>query len=919
VFVTRLEALLQRAAGQSVSLPSADEVRYTEPVCGEGPMDAKIVILGESLGYEEVKARRNFIGRSGQKLRNHARLAGIHPEKCRIENVYPFYPGGGSIESVDPGVLRVWQENTLERLRQCHEATVIVCIGNVALDTCTGLRDITRRRGSVYGWEGKKVIGMIHPAAILHGKGRGTAQYYEKMCRLDWERVKLLATPHEMHHMYCACATRIERRYIHGLMSTGVTPERWTSGLQWTPGMVLANTFRQYLRLAQRTEQVLAIDIETPRVGGKRQIVCVSFAFRPEESLILRYPEERAWIEALCKSPCVKIGHNFVSFDRWWLEREGIHVGGEIRDTMALHHCLDPASPQSLEFLTSRYTWEPFYKSEAKGHDENVVLASDDAFRQYMEYCGLDSCVTIELHNRLWPELKRRGMLDFYTRHYEALYDPILDVMLRGVEIDHPYRQRVLEDLLTEARECRDKLGEINEAPLWTLNTLRDQAIFDAITRGESLDQWPHKAVNTALERIANKTVSSVQLKKLLYEKLGLEVQWRRRKGSIETPTTDAVALRRLRLDAAHRPDVVEVLDLAMRHNKTQKLATFLYPSSFDPGDGRFRFTLKLNTEAGRLASAAAPDGNGRNSQNDPRDKRIRRAIIPDVGHVLVEADLSQVEGRIVFVRTKDEKLIRLARDRYADQHSYTAHIATGKALELVGKGTEERQAFKSANHAAMRGMMGKTMADTMLKQDIYHTDGTAYMEAECDELLEKYHKAWPGIRIWQQGIRRELRSKKRLVNRWGFVWDVRYEEMNEDLYRRGYNLHPQSENAHLTNFCGFAPLWYWLQGQYTRYWSMQKVYDQSILRRWNHTEVMQSRILLQRHDSLTCSCAPSEAYDVAMFMRDHLEVELDYDGVALSVPTEFSLGMNCGDKVEIGALPEREVFEEKMKEVMGC
>jgi DNA polymerase I-like protein with 3'-5' exonuclease and polymerase domains len=673
------------------------------------------------------------------------RLAGIHPEKCRIENVYPFYPEGGSIDQLDSAVVYQWQENALERLRVCTQATVVVCIGNIALETCSGFRDITRRRGSVYEWEGRKVLGMIHPAAILHSRGRGQGQYFEKMCRFDWERVKLLSTPHDAHHVSCGCAAQRKRTHL--------TPYN-------TDSHAFISRVKQYRVWGQYPGYVMAIDIETPKVEGKRAIVCVSFAFSPEESIVFPFTAEwKPSIRALCDTACPKVGHNFASFDRWWLEREGIAVRGEIRDSLCMHHCVDPVSPHSLEFLTSRYTWEPFYKSEAHGHDENVVLSSQEAFQHYLEYCGLDSCVTIEIHNILWRELERQGLLDFYRRHYEALYDPILDVMSRGVNIDHPYRTQVLEELLQEAHACRDRLGEINGSPLWSLNTQRDQAIYNAVEKGEHLDRWSEEDIALTLQKVGKKTVSNAQLKTLLYDKLGLPLQTRRRKGSTETPTADAVALRTLRLQYGGTPHVVEVLDAAMRHNKVQKLATFLYPNTFDPADGRFRFTLKLNTEAARLASAAAPDGNGRNSQNTPRDdKRIRRVILPEQGHVIVEADCSQVESRIVFVRTKDPKLIELGRARIGfDQHAFTASMVFKKPIEHVGKGTQERQVAKSISHAAQRAMQGKTMADWMMKNGMVHEDMTPYDEEECDTLLAAYYKAFPGILLWQQRIRREI------------------------------------------------------------------------------------------------------------------------------------------------------------------
>lgn len=636
----------------------------------------------------------------------------------------------------------------------------------------------------------------------------------------------------------------------------------------------------------------MALDVETPKVEGKRQLLCVSFSYGVTESLVLPFREYYDVIKDICESPCVKVGHNIVSFDRWWLAREGITLRGEIRDTMCIHHCLDPASPQRLEFLTSQYTWEPWYKDEGKGHD--ITLIEKD-LEGYYRYCGLDSCVTLEVHNLLWPELERRGMFNFYKKHYEALYDPILDVMLRGVTIDHTYRQSLLEDMLHEVHTCRDRLGDLNEKPLWTLSTQRDRAIFHAVEIGDSLEKWSQDEIDLTLQRVAKKTVSNAQLMILLYDKLGLPLQVRRRKGHSVTPTADAVALRHLRLQYADRSDVVEVLDTAIKHNKVQKLATFLYPTTFDPSDGRFRFTLKLNTEAARLASAASPDGSGRNSQNTPRDdKRIRRTILSDPGHVIVEADASQIEGRIVFVRTKDPELINLGRARIGfDQHAFTASMVFKKPVEQVGKGTQERQVAKSIGHAAQRAMQGKTMADWMIKNNMTHEDLTPYSAEECCVLLESYYEAFPGIPLWQQRIRREVRATRRLINRWGRVWDVRYEELNDDLYRKAYNFLPQSECADLTNQC-FADLYRWLK-----------------------TEHMSSRIMMQEHDSLVISCAVDEAHDVAVFMRDHLEVELDYDGVSLSVPVEFKIGKNWGDCVELGALPNREMFKALVQRIV--
>ena len=69
-------------------------------VPGRGPKDAALVVLGEAPGSNEVKQGRPFVGASGWKQERWMRAAGVDPDLVRYENVYPFYPKGGSIDTV---------------------------------------------------------------------------------------------------------------------------------------------------------------------------------------------------------------------------------------------------------------------------------------------------------------------------------------------------------------------------------------------------------------------------------------------------------------------------------------------------------------------------------------------------------------------------------------------------------------------------------------------------------------------------------------------------------------------------------------------------------------------------------------------------------------------------------------------------
>jgi DNA polymerase I-like protein with 3'-5' exonuclease and polymerase domains/uracil-DNA glycosylase len=854
--MNRLDALMQRTAGQDVEIPALESP--TAPFYGAGPADARIVIVCDAPNYEEYEARQVLLGRTGGKVRSHARLAGIDIAKCRVEYVYPFVPLGEKLSNVPPEQVESAQIECLGRLSWSPISNKLyITLGDVALHMLTNLRDSTRRRGSVYEWcgwrewhegrewRGEKVLAMLDPS-VLFGRERAR---FEKPSRLDWERAKELSTPHTTHHQYCGCANRNVRTHITPFSMDGLS---------------FLDKIFFYVQTAQMPSQVLAIDIETPKVKGKREIVCVSFAFSSFESLVLPFEEYRGAIQRLCNSPCAKVGHNFASFDLWWLKREGIEVGGEIRDTLAMHHALDPASMHSLEFLTSRYTYEPFYKDEAKGHDEHAILKTPEATQKYYEYCGLDSCVTRELHDIFWDMLERRQMEKFYNQHYRRLFAPILDVSSTGVRIDHVARKALLEECLNEARDARDKLGVINGAPLYTV------------------------LKNASALVIAKKTVSGPQLKKLLYGTMGVSEQLKRRTDGEYTATADAATLRKLRAEYdTARPEVVEVIDLALAHNKAHKLASFCYDSHFSD-DGRFRFTLKVNTEAARLSSSAAPDGTGANSQNSPREKRFRRLFLPEQGQVILDVDLSQVESRQVYAYTGDSELIRLARLRSTefDQHRFVASLIFKKSLEEVTPA--ERQLSKSINHGAMRDMQGLRLSETLEKE------GHHIVPEACDALIEDYHRAFPAIRKWHQEIRKLLRRNKALTNSWGRIWDVRYEEMTGDLCRRAYSWLPQSECADLMNQLGFIPLWYWLKN-----------------------EGMKSRIMLHTHDGLVISSPVEEVYDVAQFLCHSLESPRVYGGVELAIPVEYKCGPTWGDGVEYKVLPSRDVMEAAAKELV--
>src|SRR5204863_1624969 len=112
-----------------------------------------------------------------------------------------------------------------------------------------------RRRGSVYRFGETKVLAMLDPV-LTYGRGKLT-HTYEKAARLDWERAKELIKPHTTHHQYCGCAHRITR----------------THHSEFTDPAAFLQELDRFDAYAQDEDTVMAIDIETPKVRGKRQVV----------------------------------------------------------------------------------------------------------------------------------------------------------------------------------------------------------------------------------------------------------------------------------------------------------------------------------------------------------------------------------------------------------------------------------------------------------------------------------------------------------------------------------------------------------------------------------------------------------------------------------------------------------------------
>lgn len=868
----------------------------------KGPIHAKIVGIGEAPGETEIALGQPFVGASGNLLNFWLGAVGLSRFDIRLDNILPFRPPANKIEAIPAATIAHHARELYQRIAELDDPFVLVPMGNYATYLLTGkgkvkaslLKEmaevevtateaekkagITKLRGSLYTYtdlRGRtmKVIPTIHPAWFIHKGGFNLKKQGRAIC--DWRKIKLEAQTRDIHRRY--------RTHF-------IEPAPYEVG--------------QYVEFILRNPHLpLAVDIET---WGK-SLTCVGFSHDQDYSITVpTHTKEMRELNLghvlrLCGSPNEKILQNGL-YDAYWLEEYGIKLKNYVWDLLCMHHAINPADEHSLDYLSSIYLPEHrYWKDEAKDAEELVKYAKDlDAV---WSYNGLDCTSTRELFDYLLEELSSWGALDFYFKHYQQMYEPLLRVMRHGVAVDAKKMSKWSKKLLIECDGLREKLKEMAGEELYATD---EKSFFRDPTPEEIRLLWPDgdhsqkpeaevrkqlryvmtKKQVRAYEVVLKKDFSDKKLKDFLQKKLKLPKRFKRTAAG-RSETLDEATLRNFlsfkKYAHAHEP-IVAILE----HRSKKKEAVDMR-AKWDK-DKRMRCTYKLNTEAGRLASSKNPLGKGRNLQNQKRPGprthyNIREAFLPDEGCVFVRWDLSQVEDRIVKMYTRRPRMIEMA-NRHPnewDAHTYNASTIFNVPEGEVTK--DQRYLGKRGVHAAQRGMRGKTLSGNVLK------DTNLFIPPdECDRMITAYLDDHHEIRDhYFPFVRRLVEENRMLINTWGRRIRFEFDKFDDDLWRRAFSFFPQSECADLLNQWGLIPIYHYIKGNRLR-----------------------SRINLQVHDEVIVSAPFEEAYNLAKFGRDTLERPRFYFGERLLVPIGLTVGVSWADaRYEWKIFPTRNEFEE--------
>jgi len=392
-----------------------------------------------------------------------------------------------------------------------------------------------------------------------------------------------------------------------------------------------------------KESEMFAIDTETTSKDPmKANLVGMSFSMKPNEAFYIPcahdYPEVPAQIELesvlsqlkpLLENPDIKkIGQN-IKYDWMVLKRHGINLAGVMFDTMLASYLINPSKRAhnldqiALDFLDHKTIT---YK-EISGKGQRDVSFAEIPLEKAMPYSCEDADITLMAYHVLMTLIENAGLMELYNNVELPLVPVLMNMEMTGVCVD------------------REKLTELSKS-------------FE-----HQLEQLESMIYSVAGEEFNIK--SSQQLGRILFEKLKLPVQKKTKKKT--GYSTDVSVLTAL-------ADKHELPEIILRHRTIAKLKSTYTDALLDlvhPETGRIHTSYNQTvTATGRLSSSDP------NLQNIPirtdEGMEIRKAFVPRKEWILVSADYSQIELRILAHYADDDILIK-AFNHNEDIHTRTA------------------------------------------------------------------------------------------------------------------------------------------------------------------------------------------------------------------------------------------------------
>ncbi len=492
----------------------------------------------------------------------------------------------------------------------------------------------------------------------------------------------------------------------------------------------------------------------------------------------------KEWLE---DAGAPKVGHD-LKFITHVLANKGIELAGGAGDTMLESYVLNStAIAHDFSRAVQRYLkLDCPVEEEVLGKGRTRISLAQAPLEKIAPYAARKAEYALRLHECLSQEIAKTEALDGVLKDMEMPLSPILADMERA---------GVLVDALALDEQSRELAGQLRD--------LERRACEQAET-----------AFNLG---------SPKQLADVLFNRLGLNPV---RRTSTGQPSTSESVLQELAAEHPLPATVLQYRNLA----KLKTGYTDALPACIDPRTGRVHTSYQQAVAAtGRLSSTHP------NLQNiparTPEGRRIRQAFVAPEGHVLLSADYSQIELRIMAQLSGDEGLLR-AFSEDLDVHRATAAEVFATPLEAVS--TDQRRTAKAINFGLIYGMSPFGLARQL-----------GVTRSEAQDYVNHYFARYPGVQQYMERTRQQAHDQgwvETLFGRRLYLPDIR----SGDFRRRSY-----AERSAIN-----APM----QG------TAADIIKRAMIRihEWLQPRSDRARLIMQVHDELVFECAADFAGELA-------------------------------------------------------
>ncbi|MEO6023033.1 MAG: DNA polymerase I [Burkholderiales bacterium] len=571
-----------------------------------------------------------------------------------------------------------------------------------------------------------------------------------------------------------APAEIIARNYVTILSDTALT--EWIEKMR-AADLVCVDT--ETTGLDPMTSKIVGISISVEPYRAAYIPLAHNYPGAPTQ---LDFDATLARLKPILEDPAVKkLGQN-VKYDQHILANHGIQLRGVEHDTLLQSYVLESHRPHDMDSLASRHLDVKTIKfEEVAGKGANQIGFDQVSIETATEYSAEDADITLQLHRHLHPQVERDAKLNFIYRDIEM---PVMQV-LQKIE-----RNGVLLDSALLAAQSNE-LGH-------TLLALASKA---------------HEAAGQSFNLNSPK-----QIQEILFDQQKLPVIKKTPSG---TPSTDEDVLQQLSLDYPLPKILLEYRGLAkLKSTYTDKL-----PRMVNSATGRVHTNYaQAVAVTGRLSSTDP------NLQNIPvrsaEGRRIREAFIAAPGAMVLSADYSQIELRIMAHISGDESLVN-AFKAGEDIHRATAAEIFSISREAVS--SEQRRYAKVINFGLIYGMSAFGLAGQL---GIERSAAQAY--------IDRYFARYPGVAQYMQRTRDDARNQ-------GYVETVFGRRLWLPEIKGGNGPRRQAAERAAIN----APM----QGTAADLIKLAMIAVQN----WLEREKLDSKIIMQVHDELVFESPESE------------------------------------------------------------